>query len=105
MKLNYLRTLRANSTIKKRYKLSVNLTFYGISMLVTRILILLFLLFSLISCEKTMQDATELNTIELRKKWRECAYISSPSNNQKQICNQYEKECNDRKDKGNLVCY
>lgn len=74
-------------------------------MLVTRVFALLFLLLLLSSCEKSTEDLTGLDTIELRKKWRECAYIHVPSSREKQTCDNYEKECKDRQNKGNLACY
>jgi hypothetical protein len=74
-------------------------------MLIARISILLFLSLMISSCDKPTKDFSELNNAELRKKWRECAYIRTPSSSEQQICDNYERECHDRKDKGNLSCY
>ena len=71
----------------------------------TRIFTLLFLSFILSSCDQSNEDLTGLNNVELRKKWRECAYINTPSSSEKKVCDNYENECNDRKNKGNLSCY
>ncbi len=72
---------------------------------ITRIFAVLFLLLMISSCDKSTKDLTGLNSVELRKKWRECAYIHTPSSSEQQMCANYEKECNDRKNKGNLSCY
>jgi len=74
-------------------------------MLVTRIFTLLFLLLIISGCEKSTETLTELSNIELRKTWRECAYIQAPSSSKKQQCNHYERECKKRKEQGNLACY
>jgi hypothetical protein len=74
-------------------------------MLITRIFILLCLLLAINSCDKSTEDMTGLSNIELRKKWRECAYIHTPSSSEQKICGNYERECNDRKNEGNLSCY
>ncbi|SHF48763.1 hypothetical protein SAMN02745753_02061 [Marinomonas polaris DSM 16579] len=74
-------------------------------MLITRIFTLLLLLLMISSCDKSNENLTGLNNLELRKKWRECAYIRSPSSSEQHICGNYERECNDRKDQGNLSCY
>ena len=74
-------------------------------MLITRIFTLLCLLLIISSCDKPSEDLTGLKNVELRKKWRDCAYIHTPSSSEQLICGNYEKECNNRKDKGNLSCY
>ncbi|QUX94840.1 hypothetical protein C0J08_05190 [Marinomonas sp. CT5] len=74
-------------------------------MLATRIFTLITILFALSGCGKTNEDLASLNNVELRKKWRECAYQKAPTSTEQKICNNYEKECNARKDKDNLACY
>jgi hypothetical protein len=74
-------------------------------MLVIRFFTLFFLALMMSSCEKPTTKITKLNNIELRTKWRECAYIQTPSNTKKKMCNHYEIECEKRKNDGNLACY
>ena len=74
-------------------------------MLVTRIFALFFLLLTITGCENATEDLSKLENVELRKKWRECAYIQAPSNSEQKACSHYERECTLRKDEGNLACY
>lgn len=74
-------------------------------MLVTRIFTLLCLSLIISSCDQSNEDLTGLNNVELRKKWRGCAYINAPTSSEQKACGNYERECNDRKNKGNLSCY
>lgn len=74
-------------------------------MSITRILISLFLLLVLSSCDQPAKNLTELDNVELRIKWRECMYIKNPSSREQQMCKNYGKECNDRKITDNLACY
>ena len=74
-------------------------------MFITRIFTLFFFILMVSGCEKNTEDLTGFSHVELRKKWRECAYIQSPSNDEKKTCNDYETECKKRKNEGNLACY
>jgi hypothetical protein len=49
--------------------------------------------------------AADIPDNELRSKWRECKQIKNPSRTKVLACENYERECSRRKNKGNLVCY
>jgi len=74
-------------------------------MFITRIFASFFLLLILSSCDQSSKNLTELDNVELRKKWRACMYIKNPSSREQQMCKNYGKECNDRKNEDNLACY
>ncbi|PYF78610.1 MULTISPECIES: hypothetical protein [Marinomonas] len=71
----------------------------------TRFLTLLFLLLVISGCNKPAEDLTELSNAELRKNWRACAYLDSASGDEIAACENYEKECDTRKEQGRLACY
>lgn len=74
-------------------------------MFIIRIFALLLLMIMINSCDQSNTELNGLTNPELRKKWRECAYIVAPSYSERRICRRYEKQCEHRKEAGNLACY
>lgn len=56
-------------------------------------------------CDMFGGPSADIPDGELRKMWRECKYISNPSRTKVLACENYERECARRKDKGNIACY
>lgn len=60
---------------------------------------------TLSGCDMFGGPAADIPDAELRKKWRECKTISNPSRTKVLACENYERECDRRKGKGNIACY
>ena len=60
---------------------------------------------TLSGCDMFGGPAADIPDAELRKKWRECKTISNPSRTKVLACENYERECERRKGKGNIACY
>lgn len=56
-------------------------------------------------CDMFGGPSADIPDDELRKKWRECKQITNMSRTKVLACENYERECERRKKKGNLVCY
>ncbi|TPE52854.1 hypothetical protein FJM67_07515 [Maribrevibacterium harenarium] len=56
-------------------------------------------------CDMFGGPSADIPDAELRSKWRECKTIANPSRTKVLACENYERECARRKDKGNFVCY
>lgn len=67
--------------------------------------ITLLTLVGLTACDLFSNPSAEIPNTELRSKWRECKVISNPSRTKALACDNYERECDRRKSKGNLACY
>lgn len=59
----------------------------------------------LAGCDMFAGPSADIPDNELRQKWRECKTITNPSRTKHLACENYARECERRKDKGNLVCY
>lgn len=59
----------------------------------------------LAGCDMFAGPSADIPDRELRSKWRECKQIKNPSRTKVLACENYERECDRRKNKGNLVCY
>ena len=66
---------------------------------------LIVLATSLGGCDIFSDPSSKIPEGELRSKWRSCKAISNPSRTKALACENYYRECDKRKDKGNLVCY
>ena len=60
---------------------------------------------ALAGCDMFAGPAADIPDTELRSKWRECKRITNPSRTKHLACENYSRECERRKGKGNLVCY
>lgn len=56
-------------------------------------------------CDMFASPSADIPDDELRSKWRECKYIKNPSRTKVLACENYQRECDKRKSKGNLACY
>lgn len=56
-------------------------------------------------CDMFGGPSADIPDAELRQKWRECKSISNPSRTKVLACENYERECERRKSKGNIACY
>lgn len=56
-------------------------------------------------CDMFGGPSADIPDAELRQKWRECKIISNPSRTKVLACENYERECARRKNKGNIACY
>ncbi|MEO9653766.1 hypothetical protein [Marinomonas sp.] len=68
-------------------------------------LALLLCTLSLAACDFFAGPSADIPDNELRQKWRECKYLSNPSRTKALACDNYERECDRRKGKGNFACY
>ncbi|MFT2111058.1 hypothetical protein [Marinomonas sp. 2405UD68-3] len=66
---------------------------------------ILILAVGLTACDIFSNPSEQIPNSDLRSKWRECTSISNPSRTKALACDNYERECDRRKGKGNLVCY
>ncbi|MFD1382223.1 hypothetical protein ACFQ45_02515 [Rhodanobacter aciditrophus] len=60
---------------------------------------------SLSGCDMFGGPSADIPDAELRSKWRECKTISNPSRTKVLACENYERECDRRRKKGNIACY
>lgn len=60
---------------------------------------------TLSGCDMFAGPSADIPNTELRQKWRECKSISNPSRTKVLACENYERECARRKNKGNIACY
>ncbi|MEC8082853.1 MAG: hypothetical protein VX148_15435 [Pseudomonadota bacterium] len=60
---------------------------------------------TLSGCDMFGGPSADIPDAELRKKWRECKTLSNPSRTKVLACENYERECERRKGKGNIACY
>lgn len=68
-------------------------------------LALLLSTLTLAGCDMFGGPSADIPDAELRHKWRECKYLSNPSRTKALACENYVRECDRRKGKGNFVCY
>ncbi len=66
---------------------------------------ILLLVSGLAACDMFSNPSAEIPDSELRSKWRECKSLSNPSRTKALACDNYDRECDRRKGKGNLACY
>lgn len=65
---------------------------------------LVFLVTLLSACDDPQDNLEQLTNQELRTQWRDCVYAAS-SDDQPQACQNYETECQQRKQQDNFACY
>lgn len=56
-------------------------------------------------CDLFSSSASKIPDDELRSKWRECKSYTNPAATTVLACENFQRECDRRKGKGNLVCY
>lgn len=67
--------------------------------------LLTFFITLISGCDLFKSDLDKLSDNELRAHWKECQYIKNASQLKTLACDNYEKQCDQRKSNGNLACY
>lgn len=73
--------------------------------LIIKLGIIALTIVGLTACDMFSSPSAEIPDRELRTKWRDCKANQNPSRTKALACDNYERECDRRKSKGNLVCY